>query len=50
MIITGNEDSIKHTSMTTLYAMQHVGNTIPLQADCGWIGEAGPGPSYGNAA
>ena len=50
MIITGNEDSIKHTSMTTLYAMQHVGNTIPLQADCGWIGEAGPGPAYGNTA
>ena len=47
-IITGNEDGIKHTSMTTLYAMQHVGYTIPPQADCGWIGEAGPGPSYGD--
>jgi hypothetical protein len=22
---------------------------IPPQADCGWIGEAGPGPSYGDA-
>ena len=22
--------------------------TIPPQADCGWIGEAGPGPSYGD--
>lgn len=21
---------------------------IPPQADCGWIGEAGPGPSYGD--
>ena len=49
-IITGNEDGIKHTSMTTLYAMQHVGYTIPPQADCGWIGEAGPGPAYGNTA
>lgn len=21
---------------------------IPPQADCGWIGEVGPGPSYGD--
>jgi multimeric flavodoxin WrbA len=47
-IVTGNEDGIKHASMTCLYAMQHVGYTIPPQADCGWIGEAGPGPSYGD--
>src|SRR5690348_6407235 len=25
---------------------QHLGYTIPPQADAGWIGEAGPGPSY----
>ncbi|HUA12980.1 MAG TPA: flavodoxin family protein [Candidatus Sulfotelmatobacter sp.] len=47
-IITGNEDGIKHCSMDLLYAMQHIGYTIPPQADCGWIGEAGPGPSYGD--
>ncbi|MHB1865013.1 MAG: flavodoxin family protein [Candidatus Saccharimonadales bacterium] len=47
-IITGNEDGIKHCSMDILYAMQHIGYTIPPQADCGWIGEAGPGPSYGD--
>ncbi|WP_029042190.1 flavodoxin family protein [Cucumibacter marinus] len=47
-VITGNEDGVKHASMTVLYAMQHVGYTIPPQADCGWIGEAGPGPSYGD--
>lgn len=47
-IITGNEDGVKHTSMTCLYAMQHVGYTIPPQADCGWIGEVGPGASYGD--
>ena len=47
-IITGNEDGVKHASMSLLYAMQHVGYTIPPQADCGWIGEAGPGPSYGD--
>lgn len=45
-IFTGNEDGIKHCSMTALYSMQHVGFTIPPQADAGWVGEAGPGPSY----
>lgn len=46
--ITGNEDGIKHSAMTILYALGHLGYTIPPQADCGWIGEAGPGPSYGD--
>lgn len=45
-VITGNEDGIKHCAMGMLYALQHLGYTIPPQADCGWIGEAGPGPSY----
>jgi multimeric flavodoxin WrbA len=45
-LITGNEDGIKHCSMDILYSLQHVGYTIPPQADAGWIGEAGPGPSY----
>jgi len=45
-IITGNEDGIKHCSMNLLYSLQHLGYTIPPQADAGWIGEAGPGPSY----
>jgi len=47
-IITGNEDGIKHCAMGILYAMQHIGYSIPPQADCGWIGEVGPGPSYGD--
>lgn len=47
-VITGNEDGIKHCAMDILYALQHIGYTIPPQADCGWIGEAGPGPSYGD--
>lgn len=47
-VITGNEDGIKHCAMDLLYAMQHIGYTVPPQADCGWIGEAGPGPSYGD--
>ncbi|MDX1450550.1 MAG: flavodoxin family protein [Acidimicrobiia bacterium] len=45
-IVTGNEDGIKHCSMSILYGLQHLGYTIPPQADAGWIGEAGPGPSY----
>ncbi|SNS72478.1 Multimeric flavodoxin WrbA [Ekhidna lutea] len=45
-VITGNEDGIKHCAMSMLYALQHLGYSIPPQADCGWIGEAGPGPSY----
>lgn len=47
-VITGNEDGIKHTAMTIGFALNHLGYTIPPQADCGWIGEAGPGPSYGD--
>jgi multimeric flavodoxin WrbA len=45
-LVTGNEDGIKHCAMNILYSLQHLGYTIPPQADAGWIGEAGPGPSY----
>ncbi len=45
-IVTGNEDGIKHVAMNVLYSLQHLGYTIPPQADAGWIGEVGPGPSY----
>ena len=45
-IVTGNEDGIKQVSSTILYALQHLGYSIPPQADSGWIGEVGPGPSY----
>lgn len=45
-LITGNEDGIKHCAMNVLYSLQHLGYVIPPQADAGWIGEAGPGPSY----
>jgi multimeric flavodoxin WrbA len=47
-IITGNEDGIKHCAMNILYSMQHLGCVIPPQADAGWVGEAGPGSSYGD--
>jgi len=45
-LITGNEDGIKHCAQNILYSLQHIGYTIPPQADAGWIGAAGPGPSY----
>jgi multimeric flavodoxin WrbA len=49
VVVTGNEDGIKHVAMNVLYSLQHLGYVIPPQADCGWIGEAGPGPSYADA-
>lgn len=45
-LITGNEDGVKHCASNVLYSLQHIGYTIPPQADAGWIGEVGPGPSY----
>ena len=45
-LITGNEDGIKHCAMNVLYSLQHLGYVIAPQADAGWIGEVGPGPSY----
>lgn len=46
VVVTGNEDGVKHVAMNVLYSLQHLGYAIPPQADAGWIGEAGPGPSY----
>lgn len=48
-VVTGNEDGMKHVAMSLGFALNHIGYTIPPQADCGWIGEAGPGPSFGDA-
>lgn len=45
-IVTGNEDGVKHCAAGILYSMQHIGCLIPPQADAGWIGDIGPGPSY----
>ncbi|MEO6571769.1 MAG: flavodoxin family protein [Ilumatobacteraceae bacterium] len=47
-IVTGNEDGVKACAKQLLYGMQHIGYSIPPQADTGWIGEIGPGPSYGD--
>ncbi|MFP5220629.1 MAG: flavodoxin family protein [Actinomycetes bacterium] len=48
VVVTGNEDGIKHVAMNVLYSLQHLGYVVPPQADAGWIGEVGPGPSYGD--
>ena len=48
VVVTGNEDGAKAVAMDVLYAMSHIGYTVPPQADCAWLGEAGPGPSYGD--
>src|ERR671917_1118565 len=45
-LITGNEDGVKHCAMNVLYSLQHLGYTISPQADAGWTGSIGPGPSY----
>lgn len=45
-LLTGNEDGVKHCAMSILYSLQHIGYTVPPQADAGWMGAAGPGPSY----
>src|SRR6266511_3063594 len=41
-LITGNEDGVKHCAMNILYSLQHLGYTIPPQADAGGI------PAHGN--
>ena len=46
VVVTGNEDGVKHVAMNVLYSLQHLGYTIPPNADAGWIGAVGPGPSY----
>lgn len=45
-IITGNEDGGKACARSILYGLQHIGFTIPPNADVYWVGEGGPGPSY----
>lgn len=45
-VVTGNEDGVKHCAKSILYALQHIGFTIPPQAETGWIGDIGPGPSF----
>jgi len=46
VIVTGNEDGAHAAAETTLFNFCHFGCTIPANADCYWVGDAGPGPSY----
>ncbi len=46
VIVTGNEDGAHNVSANTLFNLTHLGCTIPPNADCYWVGDAGPGPSY----
>ncbi|WP_349409328.1 flavodoxin family protein [Pseudalkalibacillus sp. SCS-8] len=46
VVITGNEDGAKNAACSILYALSHIGFTIPPNVDPYWVGEAGPGPSY----
>jgi multimeric flavodoxin WrbA len=46
VIITGNEDGAKNAARSILYALSHIGFTIPPNVDPYWVGDAGPGPSY----
>lgn len=45
-LVTGNEDGVKNCAKTLLFDLQHIGFSIPPQADAGWIGDYGSGPSY----
>lgn len=47
-IVTGNEDGVKHASMNLAFSLAHLGFTIPPNPDSGWIGEIGPGKSFGD--
>ena len=45
-LITGNEDGVKHGTMNIRSSLQHLGQANAPQADAGWVGGIGPGPSY----
>lgn len=46
VIVTGNEDGAHNVCSTLLFNLIHLGCTVPPNADCYWVGDAGPGPSY----
>ncbi|MDQ3008644.1 MAG: flavodoxin family protein [bacterium] len=48
VVVTGNEDGAKAVAASLLYKFAHIGYVIPPQPDTAWLGEAGPGPSYGD--
>lgn len=46
VVVTGNEDGAHAAAETLLFNLTHLGCTVPPNADCYWVGDAGPGPSY----
>lgn len=46
VVVTGNEDGAHDSASTTLFNLTHLGCVVPPNADCYWVGDAGPGPSY----
>ncbi len=43
-LVTGNEDGVKHCAMGILYALQHVGYTVPPAGGCGLDRRGWPRP------
>ena len=46
MTSTDFQEELCARSRCDLSDLRHLGYTVPPQPDAGWIGEAGPGPSY----
>lgn len=46
VVVTGNEDGAHDAAANTLFNLSHLGCVVPPNADCYWVGDAGPGPSY----
>jgi len=49
VVVTGNEDGAHAAAESTLFNLTHLGCFAPPNADCYWVGDAGPGPSYMDA-
>jgi multimeric flavodoxin WrbA len=49
VVVTGNEDGAHDAAGNTLFNLVHLGCTIPPNADCYWVGDSGPGPSFVDA-
>jgi multimeric flavodoxin WrbA len=46
VVVTGNEDGAHDAAGNTLFNLVHLGCAIPPNADCYWVGNSGPGPSF----
>lgn len=46
VMVNGNEDGAKKAASSLMYDLSEHGFTVPVNALCYYVGEAGPGPSY----